>query len=254
MEKKRASVGESGSIATHMLALQEKHGCHLYCETQKATTDSDDVSSIRPYDLNKRPLTTTSKWCSHRETCPNRFVDKESSSKTPLEPNLASLARIKNSSSSSGGLTSLPVLPLIRNKPRKDSNNTSGSSLGGRASDCTCVYSSNSGRNLDHCAVVNLRIPLGSRQEWDVPYFGRDCSLRNREDEAIGRHSSESKGRGECQQNRLEASKLKLSTTGHSQKQLRMSHIMILSLHVRVYIVALYNLKLYLSVPLYRTA
>ena len=224
-KKKRASVGELRSIATHMLALQEKHGCHLYCETQKATTDSDDVSSSRPYGLSKRPLTTTSKRGSHRETCPDRFVDKESGSKISLEPNLASLARIKSNSSSSsnGGLTSLPVLPLIRNKPCKDSSNTSGRSLAGRASDCTCVYSSNSGRNLDHCSVVNLRIPLGSRQEWDVPHFGRDCSLRNQEDEAIGRHSSESKGREECQQNQSEASKLELSTTGHSQKRLRMS-------------------------------
>ena len=76
----------------------------------------------------------------------------------------------------SGSLTSLPSLPLLQSKGYSTISSGSSSSfiIQSHLSERDVIYpmtgvASVTGRKEPHCSVINLRIPFGKVEEWDVP-------------------------------------------------------------------------------------
>ena len=104
---------------------------------------------------------------------------------------VSSFNSLIDSQRSNRSLTSLPSLPLIRNDSLKKPSLSSGSSssfIQSRLSERDIFSSSRKERKEPHCSVINLRIPFGKVEEWDIPQ--RKIPFETSNPKTIGEHST----------------------------------------------------------------
>ena len=115
------------------------------------------------------PRTPSNQLANHSETH-YPFVKTESTcSGEFLVSSAGSLAHL-SSGRNRRALTSVPALPLIKSKSHAQEYATSSTScLTWKTSDNSNHSPSRRKQNQERCSVVNLRIPFGKVEEWDVP-------------------------------------------------------------------------------------
>ena len=115
------------------------------------------------------PRTPSNQLANHSETH-YPFVKTESTcSGEFLVSSAGSLAHL-SSGRNRRTLTSVPALPLIKSKSHAQEYATSSTScLTWKTSDNSNHSPSRRKQNQERCSVVNLRIPFGKVEEWDVP-------------------------------------------------------------------------------------
>ena len=167
---------------TDVIEVEEhvrRHTVHFVDETKDGKLIPDPVPTSHDIcTLSPRPVSTPTNTRGNLSGAQayNPFSHTESSGDCESSvSSLASLTDNRNSRKGRDNVTSLPSLPLLHNSNSDglpQASSSSVSCLHSRLSERDCISSQVKKKKKEgekRCSIVNLRIPFGKIEEWDVP-------------------------------------------------------------------------------------